>query len=168
MLPAPTQRLRFRLWQEHDFPLARALWGDATVTRWIGGPFDDAEVERMLRQQIEFHERAGVQYYLVFLRERDQHVGCCGLRPRDDPHAPLELGFHLLPEHWGQGFASEAARAVIDFAFSVRGAPALFAGHHPENVSSRRLLSRLGFEHTHDELYPPTGLRHPSYRLRGS
>jgi hypothetical protein len=44
---------------------------------------------------------------------------------------------------------------------------ALFAGHNPANQASRELLARLGFRYTHDELYPPTGLMHPSYRLDG-
>jgi len=41
----------------------------------------------------------------------------------------------------------------------------LFAGHHPENHASRRILSKLGFRLTHEEFYPPTGLLHPSYLL---
>jgi len=44
----------------------------------------------------------------------------------------------------------------------------LFAGHHPENESSRQLLTRLGFTYTHDEWYEPTGQMHPSYMLRKS
>ena len=74
-----------------------------------------------------------------------------------------ELGFHVRSPLWRRGYATEAARAVIAFAFGDFGANALFAGHHPENATSRRLLERLGFRHTHDELYPPTGLPHPSY-----
>ena len=77
----------------------------------------------------------------------------------------FELGFHVCADHWGKGIATEAARAVIAFAFDELQASALFAGHHPENVASRRTLERLGFRHTHDELYPPTGLQHPSYLL---
>jgi RimJ/RimL family protein N-acetyltransferase len=41
----------------------------------------------------------------------------------------------------------------------------VFAGHNPANTASRGLLARLGFRYTHDELYAPTGLRHPSYLL---
>jgi RimJ/RimL family protein N-acetyltransferase len=164
-LPAPTARLVFRLWTADDLPLARALWGDAEVTRLVGGPFDDAAVKALLDDQIHSAERSGVQYFPIFRRDDARHVGCCGLRPRADPDAPLELGFHLRREHWGQGLAREAATSVIAHAFDSLGAPALFAGHHPDNASSRALLLRLGFVHTHDELYPPTGLQHPSYRL---
>lgn len=77
----------------------------------------------------------------------------------------FELGVHLCFGAWGQGLATELARAVIAHAFGPLDLLALFAGHHPDNRASRRLLLRLGFRHTHDELYPPTGLRHASYLL---
>jgi RimJ/RimL family protein N-acetyltransferase len=41
----------------------------------------------------------------------------------------------------------------------------IFAGHHPKNVASHRLIEQLGFQYTHHEYYPPTGLQHPSYIL---
>jgi [ribosomal protein S5]-alanine N-acetyltransferase len=71
----------------------------------------------------------------------------------------------VRPAYWKRGLAREAARAVIDFAFGRLEAESLFAGHHPSNDSSRRLLLKLGFVQTHQELYPPTGLLHPSYLL---
>ena len=96
---------------------------------------------------------------------RGSFVGCAGLRPRDPARKIYELGFHLCVAAWGAGYATEAARAVLDLAFGALGATELFAGHHPKNAASRRVLAKVGFVHTHDELYPPTGLLHPSYRL---
>ena len=61
--------------------------------------------------------------------------------------------------------ATEAARAVVRFAFTRLAAAALFAGHHPDNTASAGVLTKLGFCLTHTELYPPTGLHHPSYWL---
>jgi RimJ/RimL family protein N-acetyltransferase len=75
------------------------------------------------------------------------------------------MGFHLRPAFWGQGFGTEAARAVLAHAFGTLRVTALFAGHHPDNNESRRLLARLGFRSIGTELYPPTGLLHPSYLL---
>jgi len=97
--------------------------------------------------------------------ENDGFVGCCGLRPRiQEPDTP-EFGVHILPEYWRHGYATEIASLVFTHAFGAYGYRALFAGHNPNNVASRALLLRLGFSYTHDELYPPTGLMHPSYRL---
>lgn len=160
-----TERLGFRLWAPDDFALAWALWSDPEVTRRIGGPFSELQVRERLEREIATQEAHGVQYWPVFLRTTGGHVGCCGLRPYKLDAFIYALGFHLRPGCWGHGYAGEAARAVIDHAFGVLGARALFAGHHPENDPSRRLLAKLGFRYTHDELYPPTGIEHPSYLL---
>lgn len=158
-------RLGFRTWQEDDLPLALKLWGDPAVTRYISARgFTKREIELRLHLEIDNQSKHGMQYWPVFLLGTGEHVGCCGLRPRDTPGVP-EFGVHIASPHWRRGYALEAASTVIDYAFSVRGARAVFAGHNPENEASRALLQRLGFVHTHDELYPPTGLQHPSYLL---
>ena len=162
-MPRPTTRLWFRKWTAADLPLAAALWGDARVTAMIGGPFDAGRVAGLLEAQLAMDREAGVQYWPVFLASSGEFAGCCGLRPRGA--GQLELGFHFRPEHWGKGFATEAARAAIAFAFEDMKAEELFAGHHPRNAVSARTLRKLGFRYSHDELYPPTGLRHPSYVL---
>ncbi|HUJ29643.1 MAG TPA: GNAT family N-acetyltransferase, partial [Candidatus Acidoferrum sp.] len=95
-----------------------------------------------------------------------EHVGCAGLRPYRVEERVFELGFHLRRAFWGQGLATEAARAAIEYGFRALRAEALFAGHHPRNEASRELLLKLGFVRTGEELYPPTGLMHPSYLMR--
>jgi ribosomal-protein-alanine N-acetyltransferase len=163
-----TRRLGFRRWADDDFGLAAALWGDPQVMRLIDarGAFTPEQVREKLDREIANERFHRVQYWPVFLLEDDAHVGCCGLRPRDPKKGVYELGFHIRSPLWGRGYASEAAQAVVAYAFDHLGVRALFAGHHPENAASRRLLEKLGFECTGEELYPPTGLRHPSYMLR--
>jgi len=158
-----TPRLGFGRWRGTDLNLALALWGDPEVARLIGGPWSEAEVAARLNAEIAMATSHGVQYWPVFLRATGDLVGAAGLRPREP--GGYELGFHLRPAHWGRGYGREAAEATIGHAFETLGARFLFAGHHPDNAPSKRLLERLGFRPTHDELYPPTGLRHPCYRL---
>ncbi len=95
--------------------------------------------------------------------ESSRDVRGCGLMEMTSTF--LELGFHFRPEYWGQGLAQEAARAVIALAFEMPELKGLFAGHHPENAASERLLRKLGFRFTHQEIYPPTGLLNPAYLL---
>jgi RimJ/RimL family protein N-acetyltransferase len=160
-----TKRIGFRHWAPADLPLALALWTNPEVTQFLGGPFDAHQVEERLRREIALQESLGVQYWPIFFRATGEHLGCAGLRPYNQVRNMYELGFHLLPPWWNKGLAQEAARAVIGYAFSTVGASSLFAGHHPENVASRRVLEKLGFCYTHDEIYPPTGLLNPSYLL---
>ena len=106
-----------------------------------------------------------MQYWPIFLLSTGEHIGCCGLRPYDLTKHIYEIGFHIRSQQWGRGFASEAARRVMAFAFEDLNAKGLFAGHNPRNKASRKLLGKLGFRYTHDEYYAPTGLNHPSYLL---
>jgi RimJ/RimL family protein N-acetyltransferase len=158
-------RLGFRPWSPADIDLARALWGDPRVTALIGGPFSEARVAERLAAEIAMREQHGIQYWPFFRLADDAHVGCCGLRPRALDERVYELGFHLRFEHWAHGYASEAARAVAAYGFGTLGAHALFAGHHPRNEGSRRVLLKLGFTPTDDEIYPPTGEMHSCYTL---
>lgn len=160
-----SNRLGFREWSQDDLPLARALWGNAGVTTLIGGPFSEQQIKDRLYKEIETSDNCGVQYWPVFLLENGSFVGCAGLRPYVGSPGVFELGIHICPEFWRRGLAEEAGRAVIDFGFFKLGASALFAGHHPENENSRRLVIKLGFRFTHEELYVPTGRLHPSYSL---
>jgi ribosomal-protein-alanine N-acetyltransferase len=160
-----TERLGFSHWSEDDLALAMTLWGDPRVSVWIGGPFTAEEVRARLAREIEILLTCKVQYWPVFLLNDGELAGCVGLRPYGDDRQILELGFHFRPQYWGQGLAEEAARAVIAFAFETLALKGLFAGHHPENAASERLLRKLGFRFTHQEIYPPTGLLNPAYLL---
>jgi RimJ/RimL family protein N-acetyltransferase len=161
-----SQRLGFSHWSADDLSLALALWSDAEVTRFIGGPFSRDRVQEKLDRELVFMSAHHVQYWPVFLLSNGEHVGCAGLRPCKPEEKIYELGFHLRPAYWGQGFALEAGRAVVAWAFNTLDARALFAGHHPSNAASRRVLEKLGFQFTHEEFYEPTGLLHLCYLLR--
>jgi len=160
-----TERLGFGHWLTSDLPLAHALWENSEVTSLIGGPFTSEQIEQRLNREIASMNAYNMQYWPIFLLENDRLAGCAGLRPYRLEQQIYELGFHLRPEYWGLGLAQEAALAVIALAFDKLGAEALFAGHHPANSASRRVLTKLGFQFTHEEFYPPTGLQHPSYLL---
>jgi [ribosomal protein S5]-alanine N-acetyltransferase len=160
-----TPRLGFRTWSADDQRLAVALWGDADVTRLIGGLFSETRVQDRLRSELASMETHRVQYWPVFLLDNGDFVGCCGLHAYKPEEQICELGFHLRPAHWGSGLATEAGRKVIEHAFNSLKARKLFAGHHPENLNSKKVLEKLGFRFTHEELYPPTGKLHRCYLL---
>lgn len=165
-----TGRLGFRSWAPDDLELALGLWGDPAVTRMIDArsELSPEDVREKLRLEIEREQEHGVQYWPIFFRETGEHAGCCGLRPYGSGAGNFELGFHIRSAFWRMGIAEEAARGVIDHAFEHLNARSLFAGHHPRNLASAGLLGKLGFAPVGSELYPPTGLEHPTYVLSGS
>jgi len=160
-----TDRIGFSRWTADDFILARSLWGDSGVTRFIcaGGKFSDQEIENRLSLEIANHINHGIQYWPIFSLANGAFLGCCGLRPHDLDKGGCELGFHLKQEHWGKGYATEAAKAVIDYALNTLKVKNLVAGHHPQNEGSRKVLLKLGFRRIEDVFYPPTGLQHAAY-----
>ncbi len=160
-----SERLGFRCWSKEDLPAAQELWGDLEVTRFFGGPFHDEEIKQRLQREISRMDTYGFQYWPMFLRSDSDHVGCCGLRPYRPEEQMHELGFHLRPKYWGQGLAVEAARAVISFAFETVGAKSLSAGHHPQNLASKKVLEKLGFRYMYNEFFATLNMDIPYYQL---
>lgn len=159
-------RLGFAHWQPGDIRLATELWGAGDVTRYISatGRFSPADIAARLQTEVQNGREHGVQYWPLFEREHGTFIGCCGLRPHLPAQGSFELGIHLKPEHWGKGYALEAAKQVVAHAFSALGVKEIIAGHHPDNTASGKLLQRLGFQQAGTAFYPPTGLMHAAYR----
>lgn len=158
-----TEQLNFGRWLQDDLPLALALWGDPLVSRFVGGPFSQEHIQDRLNQEIACMDEYAYQYWPIFLRANDEFVGCCGMRAYKPEENLPAFGFYLRPPFWGRGFATEAGRGAIDYAFESLGIKTVFAGRDPQNFGSHRALEKLGFRYTHDQLYPPTGLMHPCY-----
>eukprot|EP00727_Mastigamoeba_balamuthi_P001134 m51a1_g11017 hypothetical protein (179) ;mRNA; f:389173-389767 len=169
MFPRETARLRFALWTEGDLGLAEQLWGDPRVTALIDRrpKLDTSAIRERLDRELSNLSQHSICYYQVWLKE-NEFVGVAGLKPcaeKDDAGTVLEMGVHLRPQFWGMGIAREALEAVVRFAFEERGAAAVYAGHHPDNARSRKVLLSLGMQCMGAQLYPPTGLMHPWYKL---
>ncbi len=163
-----TKRLGFSTWQEGDRDLAVTLWGSKDVTKYIcaSGVFTAQQIEDRLKKEMENQKQLNMQYWPLFIKNGNQFIGCCGLRPSAAKKNVFELGFHLTKDNWGKGYAMEAADKVITHAFIYLNAAELFAGHHPANEKSRKILTKLGFIYHGDVFYEPTGLFHPSYFLK--
>jgi ribosomal-protein-alanine N-acetyltransferase len=162
-----TERLAARSWQIKDLPLALELWGDPAVTALIDsrGQLTKAQVGEKLRAEIERERSDGVQYWALFDHRNGEFVGCGGLRSwiYTPGEANLEVGFHLVRRYWGKGFATEAALGALEYAWGKLRLSKVYAGHHPDNRASEKILKKLGFAFIGNVFYEPTGLMHPSY-----
>lgn len=163
--PLATRRIKFDRWSNNDLNLAFRLWGNLEVSRYIvaNGKFTEVQIKQRLITEINNDQLYNVQYWQIYSLD-NVFMGCCGLRPYDIPANCFEIGVHLLPEFWHQGFAKEAMLAVIEYAKQSKISK-LFAGHNPHNLSSEKMLLGLGFIRVADVFYSPTGLYHPSYEL---
>jgi ribosomal-protein-alanine N-acetyltransferase len=112
--------------------------------RFSGGGARTAEgtLERV-RGLIEHQERHGFSKWGVCERASGELVGDCGIQLLEDG-PDVELGFHLRPSVWGRGYATEAAQACLDAAFSGLGLDEVIAIVAPGNAASVRVLEKIG------------------------
>ena len=167
-----TGRLVARSWQIEDLPLAMELWGDPAVTALIDsrGKLTEAQVHEKLYAEIERERSSGVQYWALFDHRNGDFVGCGGLQPwvYTPSEADFEVGLHLVKRCWGKGLATEAALGILDYGWGELQLSKVYAGHHPDNRASQRILEKLGFTLAQNVYYEPTGLMHPSYVCKRS
>ena len=143
---ARTQRLLLRPGFPEDAPaLAAAIADERIVTNMTGPPwpFHLGDAEDYLARARD----PVLPTLLVTERTEDSPriVGECGITRR--PSGAVELGYWVARDHWGRGIATEACRAVIDIARTLR-IPALEAAHFLDNPASARVLEKLGFTAT--------------------
>ena len=144
--PIETERLRLHaLRGTHREALTRLL-GDPKVMRFsLSGPLDapgvDAWMERHRRRAAD--PRFG--FRAMMRRDGEEFVGICGLLPqRFDEGAGLEIAYRLLPDAWGEGLATEAARACRSYAENEFGTEPLFSFIEPANAPSIAVAERVG------------------------
>lgn len=162
-----TDRLGFSKWSSNDLALADSLWGNYAVTKYIcaSGHFTKAEIKARLETEILNDTLFSIQYWPFFDLHTGEFMGCCGVRPFQDQTTAYEMGFYIKENYWGCGCGYEAANAVIQYCFSTLHIQVLYAGHHPQNTASKKLLTKLGFHFIGENYYEPTKLFHPSYKL---
>jgi len=144
---ATTARLLLRRITLADAPFLLRQLNEPSWLRNIGdkGARTLADVETYTRNgPLEMYKKHGFGMYLVELREGGAPVGMCGLVRRDGLPGP-DIGFALLEEHFGKGYALEAAGAVMKHARATLGIGRVLAITTPTNERSGRLLAKLGF-----------------------
>ena len=141
-----TERLYLREMTEDDFPALCLMLQDPEVMYAYGHAFSDEEAHQWLDKQLDNYLRDGFGLWAMILKESGEMIGQCGLTWQDvGAEAPvLEVGYLFLRAHWHQGFATEAARACRDWAFSVLRAPRVHSVIRDTNVASQRVAQRNG------------------------
>lgn len=145
-----TPRLLLRPWRDTDLPAYAALNADPEVRRWFPGTLTRAQSDdeaARLRNHIEAH---GFGFWAVEVPGVAPFVGAVGLKHVHfvAPFTPaVEAGWRLAREHWGKGYAAEAARAALAHGFGPLGLVEIVAFAVPGNLASRRVMERIGMRH---------------------
>ena len=143
-----TERLVLRPWLSSDAAALYALARDPAVGPIAGWPPHKSveDSSNVIRAVLSAPET-----YAVVLRSSGELVGCTGFNAGEAASMPLaederELGYWIGKPHWGRGYATEAARALVERGFSVLGLSGIHAGYYDGNDRSGNVLEKLGFK----------------------
>jgi [ribosomal protein S5]-alanine N-acetyltransferase len=147
-----SERLLFRPHLITDLDDYCAMEMDIDVRRYVGGSprsREDAE-KRFPKNQLQKMAADRLAYWATILKGENTYIGRCGLAPHFNPNSepiPGEaaLGYYIAPKYWGQGFATEAGRAFIDFGFNDLALTRIVASVEKGNDASVHVLQKLGF-----------------------
>ncbi|MGO4144542.1 GNAT family N-acetyltransferase [Paenarthrobacter sp. YAF11_1] len=152
MLPHPTARLRFREMSMADLDAMSLLLGDPVVMTYYPAPKSHDEAAAWIEWNQANYARYGYGLWIVETHDGG-FVGDCGLTWQAvNGRSELEAGYHVRRKLQGNGYATEAALACLEFARDVVGVSRLVAIIHPDNAASRRVAERLGMRHLEDDL----------------
>lgn len=159
MEPLETDRLTLRAWRDDDLDVLAAINADPEVMRYIlDGSVRDREqsAESLRKMQRDWAEN-GFGLYAVEVRATGELIGWAGLAvPAFLPEVmpAVEIGWRLSRAAWGQGYATEAARAALRFAFDEVGLDRVISIRHVDNERSARVMEKLGLVHEFDTVIP--------------
>jgi RimJ/RimL family protein N-acetyltransferase len=140
-----TDRLTLRMIRESDLDAYAAMCADPEVMRYLGEgkPFSRAESWRSMALMIGHWQLRGYGLWAVEERQSGNFIGRIGCwNPEGWPG--FEIGWTLCREFWGHGYATEGARAAIQYAFTELKQPRIISLIRPENTNSIRVAQRLG------------------------
>ena len=147
-LPAlDTARLVLLPWSLDDIDALHQMWNDAQVRRYL---WDDEVISRQraaatVEAAVASANDCGVGLWAVLLKPTPKLAGFCGLRFIEDSR-DVELLYGLLPQHWGEGLATEAAQAALSYGFKAGLFTRVYARTDVSNRASVRVIQRLGMK----------------------
>jgi RimJ/RimL family protein N-acetyltransferase len=168
--PGVSARLSLRTPEEKDMDSIVSLWTSPDVTQYIGGLRDPQVVlehfQEYARNPQAFIDKEREWWWSVVELSSGKFIGLNSLIEKDvDDQMENDLGYFLLPSFWGQGYATEASKCVLEYAFREPGFDSLIAIIDPGNSASLSVARKLGMAFDREALRSDGVIRHV-YRIR--
>ena len=146
--------MRLLPWQPDDWLLLRPIGTDPQVMRYIsdGKPWPDEQIREFVGRQVSQFDRLGYCLWKLLLKETSEMIGFCGLQPLDST-AETEIGWWLARARWGQGLATEAARAALMDGFERAGLARIVAVALAANRASIHVMGKLGMRYEREMVH---------------
>jgi len=159
-----TDRLLVRKFTEDDAPLLYDLNLDPEVIRYTHDPLTDVEEARKVLEEVILPQYILYDHgrWAVHLRSGLEFIGWCGLKYLTESNE-VDLGYRFKKNFWGNGYATEAARACIKYGFAMLNLGRIVGRALPANLASIKVLEKCGMEYHHDEMMH--GYLHKTYQV---
>ena len=147
-VPLATERLVIRPYRADDATALHEVFGSPEAMKWTPSPpsKDVAETTQRLARTMAFTARQppGMGLWAVELKDTAEFLGQVGLFPVEGKGPEVEVAYELAPRVWGHGYATEAARALVDYGFGELRLRRIVALILPDNARSRNVASKCG------------------------
>ena len=145
MVVMETPRMTLRRMDLQDVERLLGIFTDPEAMRHYPGTKDAVETRRWIQWNLDSYQRHGFGLWIASLKPTDQFAGQCGLVVHEiEGRQEVEIGYLFLRPLWGQGLATEAARACRDHGFARLGFTRLISLIDPANLASRRVAEKVG------------------------
>lgn len=160
-----TERLYMREMKQSDLNALSKILQDEDTMYAYNGSFSNDETQEWLDRQIARYEKYGFGLWAVVLKETDEMIGQCGLtmQPWKEQEV-LEVGYLLQRPYWHKGYATEAAKACIDYAFQKLNADEICSIIRDTNTASQNVALRNGMQIKDNWVKHYRGVDMPHYR----
>jgi len=148
-----TPRLYLREFTIGDAQLLIDLNSTIDVTRYTGdGPVKDLEEAKRILTEIIFPQyKNKIGRWAVHLKDTNEFIGWCGLKYIADNNE-VDLGYRFFKQYWGKGYATESAKAVLDYGINTMHLKNIVAQAAKANTASLNVIKKLGFVYLKDDL----------------
>lgn len=141
-----TPRLILREWQDDDLPALLAMGQDPQVMRFFPALMSEPDAVAFVCDQRQHFLRHGFGIFALVRQDTGAFIGFCGCKLLTWPHdfpTDVEIGWRLAADHWGRGFATEAARTALDHYFALKLQNEVVSFTIPDNRASWSVMERL-------------------------
>lgn len=149
MVPIQTERLVVRDFEEADWQAVHSYASDLEVVRYVDwGPNTEEETKNFIKRAVTYQKEQPRRHYdlATVLKAEDQIIGGSGFHVSDPDNREGWIGYVLNRHFWGKGYATETAKALLDFGFRQHKLHRIFATCYPANTASAHVLEKVGMK----------------------
>lgn len=149
-----TPRLILRPFKKEDLKFLKKLWKDPEVMHFsLKGPLSDEEIKKLFKKTLENQKKYGFGACSVICKKTKEWLGFCGLWREFEGKKVLDFGYRFFKKFWGQGYATEAVIACVDYLREKYPNEKIYSYISPKNLASVRVAEKSGMKFIKENIY---------------